>query len=227
MRLCNGFPGSSMFLLWPWILNTVVIFCVGVALHFLADRWWECTWWGFGRVCWWPEIEKRVVGLSVCGQVGDAICLFLLFFFVLFNMGTILSVLLGKKSRSWCGFCHCVHGEGITERFFWSCFYLERGYRRESVQFVLGWELRVEPRIEENEFGETLCSLFAFFFFGLVCLFCNSFGPYLLVASNLVSLKAVEWILVIVQMFGVLAKYRFFQIWQVFWHSWHQLLMFL
>lgn len=58
-----------------------------------------------------------MVGLSVCGHVGDAICLFLLFF-VLFNMGTILSVLLGKKSRSWCGFCHCVHGEGITERFF-------------------------------------------------------------------------------------------------------------
>lgn len=39
-------------------------------------------------------------------------------FFVLFNMGTILSVLLGKKSRSWCGFCRCVLGEGITERFF-------------------------------------------------------------------------------------------------------------
>lgn len=43
-----------------------------------------------------------MAGLSVCGQVEDTfLSLFLCF---LFNMGTILSVLFGKGSRSWHGF---------------------------------------------------------------------------------------------------------------------------
>lgn len=39
--------------------------------------------------------------LSVCGQVGDIFFLVFLFVCFLFNMGTILSVLLVKRSRNW------------------------------------------------------------------------------------------------------------------------------
>lgn len=48
-----------------------------------------------------------MAGLSVCGQVGDTFLSFFVCF--LFNMGTILSVLLGKSSRSWCGFCCSIY----------------------------------------------------------------------------------------------------------------------
>lgn len=44
--------------------------------------------------------------------------LFRLLFCFVFNMGTNLSVLLGKRSRSWCGFCCSKYEKELAESFF-------------------------------------------------------------------------------------------------------------
>lgn len=62
----------------------------------------------------------------MCGQVGDT---FLSFVCFVFNMGTNLPVLLGKRSRSWCGFCCSKYEKELAEGFF----FFKRVYGQETI----------------------------------------------------------------------------------------------
>lgn len=50
--------------------------------------------------------------------VVKLVTLFLSFVCIVFNMGTNLSVLLWKRSRSWCGFCCSKYEKELAESFF-------------------------------------------------------------------------------------------------------------
>lgn len=56
-----------------------------------------------------------LVLVCVCGQVGDTFLSFVCFGF---SMGTNLSVLLGKRSRSWRGFCCSKYEKELAAGFF-------------------------------------------------------------------------------------------------------------
>lgn len=55
-----------------------------------------------------------MAGLSVC--VLQLVTLFCVLF--VFSTGTNLSVLLWKRSRSWCGFCCSKYERELAESFF-------------------------------------------------------------------------------------------------------------
>lgn len=117
--------------------------------------------WNLGRVCRWPEIEKCVAGLSVC-VVKLVTFFFLSFVCFVFNMGTNLSVLLGERSRSWCGFCCSKYEKEFAERFIFFFFLREfMGRRPFSLFWVASYAKRGRKWVWGNPFlWEQLWTMF-------------------------------------------------------------------